>query len=534
MTGAPADSQSDPPDIVALAHRQDFDLGNAIIRPSIRTIDGPVGPVTCEPRVMQVLLALVDAHSAVLSRDDLLRLCWDGRIVGDDAVNRAIAAVRRAGAAAGADFNVETIPRIGYRIALDDLVPHDGGDQERVDPGNGHGPHTLAGVSRRNLILGSASAVAVLSAGTWGFGYWRESSEYQGKVEQARRMLNTADGLEKAQAALEDIVAKWPNRAEAWGLLAHARYQSAEMVPFQRTGAMVNASEQAAGRALAIDADQSDALLAMALLRFSLSDWLPTEKQIRRVIELAPTNIAAIEFLAVLLQCLGRCRESREWLDRAIAIAPMQPTLLFKKALKHWIFGEVGEADRVIDGALQLWPRNEWVWNTRLMIYAFTGRPLAAISMLDDAANRPSSMMTGTANVWRTALRAMDSRSPSSIAAAREIIVKSAPHGPANAGQGVMLLSSLGELDAAFEIANGLLLARGGNVGSLQASIDGRLINSQSWRRTQWLFIPATSAMREDARFTGLCEGLGLIDYWRASGTWPDKFVRGTLKNGIG
>lgn len=514
---------------VALAHRQDFAFGNALIRPSIRTISGPGEVVTCEPRAMQVLLALIDAEGAVLSREDLLRLCWDGRIVGDDAVNRAIAAVRRTGSAAGADFNLETIPRIGYRIQPMNMGA-DGLVEPLVSPVSISAKSPVAGsLSRRTLVTGSLALAAGVAASGWGFVRWRDREEYLERVEQARRLLDTPEELARAQDLLEEVTASWPDRAEAWGLLAHAKFKSAEIAPFQQTGALVTASERAASRALAIDFRQSDALLATALLGFSLTDWLDTEQRVRQVIDLAPTNTEAIEFLVVLLQCVGRCTESREWLDRAMAIKPMQPTMLFKKALKHWIFGEVAEADRVIDGALQLWPRNEWVWNTRLMIYAFTGRPRAAIAMLDDVANRPATMLPSTANVWFTALNAMDTRAPSDIAKARESILESAPHGPANAGQGVMLLSELGEMDAAFEVADGLLFARGDNVGSIQSSMDGRLINSQGWRRTQWLFIPATSALRADARFESLCEGLGLLDYWQQAEVWPDEFVRGSL-----
>src|SRR4051812_49256449 len=67
---------------------------------------------------MQVLVALARAHGAVVSRDQLIDMCWEGRVIGEDAINRAIAKVR---AAAGLSdppaFEVETIPRIGFRLS---------------------------------------------------------------------------------------------------------------------------------------------------------------------------------------------------------------------------------------------------------------------------------------------------------------------------------------------------------------------------------------------------------------------------------
>ncbi len=61
---------------------------------------------------MQVLLALVDAAGAVVTRDDLIRLCWNNQVVGEDAINRAVAGVRRvANLQAAGGFAVETITR---------------------------------------------------------------------------------------------------------------------------------------------------------------------------------------------------------------------------------------------------------------------------------------------------------------------------------------------------------------------------------------------------------------------------------------
>ncbi|MGH6910602.1 MAG: hypothetical protein ACREEG_10480, partial [Phenylobacterium sp.] len=37
-----------------------------------------------------------------------------------------------------------------------------------------------------------------------------------------------------------------------------------------------------------------------------------------------------------------------------------------------------------------------------------------------------------------------------------------------------------------------------------------------------FLFGPETAAMREDPRFIPIVQRLGLLDYWRSSGHWPD------------
>ena len=56
----------------------------------------------------------------------------------------------------------------------------------------------------------------------------------------------------------------------------------------------------------------------------------------------------------------------------------------FPKAQLLWILGRNAEADRVIDRAMQYWPEHQIVRFARFTIYAYTGRPRAALAMLDD------------------------------------------------------------------------------------------------------------------------------------------------------
>jgi hypothetical protein len=39
---------------------------------------------------------------------------------------------------------------------------------------------------------------------------------------------------------------------------------------------------------------------------------------------------------------------------------------------------------------------------------------------------------------------------------------------------------------------------------------------------TEGLFTPSAAPLRRDRRFMALANRLGLVDYWRASGHWPD------------
>ena len=65
------------------------------VRPATREVAADGAPEALEPRVMQVLVALARRRGEVVSRDELILSCWGGRAVGDDAINRCIARIRR-------------------------------------------------------------------------------------------------------------------------------------------------------------------------------------------------------------------------------------------------------------------------------------------------------------------------------------------------------------------------------------------------------------------------------------------------------
>ena len=101
----------------SLANENDFQLGDIFVRPSLLEIRTGDVRETLEPRVMQVLVALAGANGMVVSRDELIRECWGGRIVGEDAINRCVARIRRIAELSGRKaFEIETIPRVGYRL----------------------------------------------------------------------------------------------------------------------------------------------------------------------------------------------------------------------------------------------------------------------------------------------------------------------------------------------------------------------------------------------------------------------------------
>jgi TolB-like protein/DNA-binding winged helix-turn-helix (wHTH) protein len=143
----------------------DFSLGPVRVQPSLRRVDSGERQEVIEPRVMQVLIALARADGRVLSRDALIEACWAGRIVGDDTINRCIGKIRQLSELAPGAFQVETIPRIGYRLA----VAGNASNSATVPAGVSPAP-PATGWTRRGMVLaGAGAAVAATAAG---LGLW--------------------------------------------------------------------------------------------------------------------------------------------------------------------------------------------------------------------------------------------------------------------------------------------------------------------------------------------------------------------------
>lgn len=526
--GATQSDGLDAANALALVYRPDFQLGEATIRPSIRTVEGPGGLATAEPRVMQVLLALADADGAVLSREDLLRLCWQGRIVGDDAVNRTIAAVRRIASETQAGFGVETIPRIGYRlngkVASIEAVATKAPPEEHARSAPTPEKNGIL-IARRLWLGGGLATLAAAGGGLWLAAGRKGPSSAAHQIEEGRRILREMWPDQEARGVdiLREAVAIEPENAEAWGMLAVAWRNVAEGAPPDKTRAAVAGCEDAARRALALDPREGNALAALATLHPYLGDWQAAEDRMRKVLEVAPDNPNALMHLVALLQSVGYARASWDLNERAMAREPLSPIHMFRKALKFWIFGRVPDADLTIDRALRLWPRHPAIWNARLYIFAFTDRADAALAMIGDHSLRPAKVTPQLEERWRVALTALRTRASGDIAIARHALAEAVS--PSFAVQAILILSSLGELDAAFAVAEGFLLRKGPLVGSLWPPEGEMIAPDERWRRTMNLFTPATAPMRADPRFAALCDGLGLTRYWRVRGVGPDAFL---------
>src|SRR3954452_9409085 len=108
---------------IDLAQEADFDLGSLRVRPARCEVGWKGVSQTLQRRVMQVLVALVQARGSVVSQSDMVVRCWHGLSVSDDAIYRCISKLRKLAADyPDAPFAIEAIPGVGYRLTASGLA----------------------------------------------------------------------------------------------------------------------------------------------------------------------------------------------------------------------------------------------------------------------------------------------------------------------------------------------------------------------------------------------------------------------------
>lgn len=518
---------------IDLAHEAELRLGRLTIRPGVRQVVDEAGAAEIlEPRVMQVLVALAREPGRILSRDDLIELCWDGRIVGEDAINRVISRLRRVAEGIGAGvFRIETITKVGYRLVqLEADAPDTGADPTPLPP---HMPERPAppAVSRRGLIAGGvALAGAALGGGLW----WRgrvtdapppPSDPVAVLIEEGRDAMRQAEPQSIAQAVglLRRAVELAPRSAEAWGLLATA--YAGQM--FGRPSGGVEESrmraEAAIARASALDPNNPDVAVARGMMLPKRGAWAEADRIYGAALARHPKSIDLLFAYGMRLSMVGRMRESAVLSDRAAALlAKPTPIHSFYHALALWGAGRLDEADRAIAQAMELFPLHYAVWFTRYFLYLYSGRADRALAMGADVENRPRGIPTWNFEMVQAVAKAMMSRAPADVDAAMAINMEAARRGAGFAENTIQFASALGRLDQAFAVADAYLFGRGFEVSERRFSEIQGVYTRFSDRRTTALFAPSTAAMRGDPRFERLVEEIGLTRYWREAGIVPD------------
>jgi DNA-binding winged helix-turn-helix (wHTH) protein/Tfp pilus assembly protein PilF len=548
---------------IRLADEPPFALGALRVDPARRSVAMGGAPATIlEPRVMQALVALADAGGRVVGRDELIERCWEGVVVGDAAINRVIAILRKLAAETGA-FTIETVARVGYRLLVEraaatDEAPADlarppadgrpvadGGPTAAWDaadlpaglraqalaallpPATAASPPRAAtpGLGRRALLAGGLAGLVAAAAG--GVALWRSrpapapspAAELEARARDALAyMLPERDA--EALALFKEAVAFDPASATAWAGLATAHQRLAELGLPSRAQAHGERALGAARRATQLDPRQADAAAVLALLPPTYRNWLAREADYLAFLDRRPGHAGVLAALAKLQMEVGRVAEATATMTRALDREPLSPSSHWRLALMLWSGGRLAEAEGVIDRGARRWPRQNTIWFVRFWIAANTGHAREAIAMAQDRTTRPVDVPDHEFERVALAARALDTRAAADIEATMAAYRQGARETATGAEVGMLLASTLGRLDEAVAIARAYFLGEGFAVPAERMSRG--MFNPLARRNTTVLFWPPASALRADRRFAALARDIGLADYWARSGKRPD------------
>ena len=503
---------------IDLAHEPDFVIASLAVHPSTRELSRDRERLVIEPRVMQVLVALHRAGGAVVSKDDLAQSCWEGRVVGEDAINRVLSRLRKVSETIGKDiFRIETVTRVGYR-----LIPDGKQTMPLLVMKNGV-------VGRRAVLIGGGVLALTGAAAFWlGRGETDQADDLPAKSrELARRgreamLYGTPEQVEEAIALFRQATAATSDSTYLWGALALAYSQQAMQSRQQDFERLITLADSAAERALAIDPDNPEAKVVRIFGAKTRGDRVHMARQLSALVKRHPDNGTANRVYAFHLSHTGRNSEALPHLERAMAIEPYAPPDAYAKGAMLWSLNRLDEATLAYDRGFSQWPRHYGVWFSRYKYLAYTGRVSEARAMMLDVGKRPTGIPEENFEINDTELIALTTRHPADIARAIEVHMNAARTGVGFAINAMLFAAVTDNPDLLFEIADAIYFDRGFQLGQQRYTREQGLYSPTKRRPTHFLFERPLAPYWRDPRFDTLVDRLGLKEYWRMTGSTPD------------
>jgi tetratricopeptide (TPR) repeat protein len=474
---------------------------------------------------MRVLVAFGSTPGTVLSRDDLIELCWDGTIVGDNAIDRVISRLRHVlDDLAGGAVRLETITKVGFRLVCERSAAEAASTPEPVaEPSaKAEDPFWTRTMARRAV----AGGIALLGGGALAYATWDNSARHTPDpraldlFRRGQLLLKSWElgSIRQAIAFNKQAVAIDPDYADAWGTLAIAYIHGLDGLTPEAKAAYPRLVRSAAERALALDPNQPEAHFALAIPYPHYRHWLDHEQRLRPLVHRFAGYWYGHTQLGIVLTEVGRFEEAIVSFRRAQKIDPMVPITWGRLAYALQEAGRDQEADLVLAEALERWPEHVNLWITRSSSFIEGRRFAEAIAFSRDSAHRPIRL---PGYLWRSneevaTAMATGVGTEKVVALFRDEMfakgyVEEVP---------ISWLAGLGAVELAFDALEAYFL--GGNLVGKHYPPPGPLDR----RPTFQLFGTYMLEQRQHPRFKALLERTGLEAYWRKSDNQPD-FRRG-------
>jgi len=316
------------------------------------------------------------------------------------------------------------------------------------------------------------------------------------------------DELRTNVGLLEVAKQRAPHFAEAWGRLACLRVWLRFYQPFADRAASARLVANEAERALALDPQNVDALLAQFFVLPPFGRFVEADAVMGRMGQ-APGLCAGGIYVGWHFRTIGRLRDSVEATERAFLLDALNPMSANLAGLSRMATGQVAESVPVFEDLMARVPDMSFPVANLLRAQAFLQDWAAVDRLLDPAARHPlREFQDGLAFI-----RTKRDPTPENIATIRDALAAHyARTGCVEVSQ-LVYAAHLGLVEEAYRTAETACLGPRGTEDDVMGP-DGY--------RTGLLFHAGMPELRNDPRFVRLCARLGLVEFWLATGRWPD------------
>ena len=254
-------------------------------------------------------------------------------------------------------------------------------------------------------------------------------------------------------------------------------------------------------------------MAALRLMSPVYRDWLEAEQGARRALSRNPSFPILLFVLSDVLGSVGRWREATSLSNRLDRKKFLLPGAERKAIINLWSAGDLQAADQAIKAAVERWPKQRQVWRTQIAYLLYSGRASEALSILNNAQERPLDVPPGLIEAASATARALIGEISRDEGVAANLAYLKTDAGPALAVAQACV--AMGDPTTSFDLLGGYYFGEGKWAGLAPPAGDQD-------RQTSPLFQPPMRGLWQDERFAALVRRIGLTAYWQKSGSRPD------------